>query len=362
MKSHRERNQIRGYGTKTSKCSSQHHHFHCQWSRNDMAHFHSCCHSGCHHSSKRDASSSSVISVSKEPNIITESRLIGHQGLFNHEVKSIDIERLFGEQWNIETSKAQEKKKDTSHPCSSSLVPFSFSISDCMAGNTKTLVLLEDKPDKATKTHDKVGDKEKNNIQGLADTLEEKTQQVLPELSSEILKNTCLTDRSSHIKDVAKTKYVTSVKNREPLISTANNTSDKNTKETVSSLEQTPMNQGWPGLHTETHSLSPVKPPSSNKIDLGRRDPHRSVSQFVCVAAAGLCRSLKFPFLKKRSLVEESRQVLLNALQQRHGAQFRENILQGRSFLSFDSNVTKGSQKQEETTIGQAEGKRKESK
>lgn len=362
LKSHRERNQIRGYGKKTSKCSSQHHH--CRHlARKDMAHFHSCCHGGYHHSSRRDASSSSVIPVSQEPNIITESRLIGHQGLFNHEVKSIDIERLLDEQRKMEKSKAQEKKKAMSHPCSASRVPFPFCVIDCMAGDTEKLVLFEDKPDDASKADDEVGDKEKDRIQGLAHTLEQR-QKGLPELSSESCKSTFLTECSAQIKNEAvesrKTKHFTSVKDRETQLmsNVNNNTSDKNAKETISSLEQTPKNQVLPGLHTQTSSLSPVKPSSSNSGNNNHRgrDPRCGVSQSVCAVAAGLCRSLTFPFLKKRSLVEESRRVLLNALQERHGPQLQENILRVCSCLSFDSNITKGSLNQEETTVDQDEG------
>lgn len=312
LKSHRERNRIRGYGKKTSKCSSQHHH--CRHlSRKDITHFHSCCHSGCHRSSRRDTSTSSVIPVSQEPNIITESRLIGHQGLFNHEVKSIDIERLLGEQQKMEESKEQEKKKATPHPCSASWVPFPFCVIDCMVGDTEK---LEDKSDEASKAHNEVGDKEKDPIQGLAHTLEQSPQQFLSEVSTESCKSTFLTDHSTQIKDEMgksrKTKHVTSVK-------------DSN---------------------------------NSHR----RRDPHCSVSQSVCAVAAGLCRSLKFPFLKKRSLVEESRRVLLNALQERHGPQLQENILRVCSCLSFDSNVTKGSLNQEETTVDQDEGMHVETK
>lgn len=363
LKSHRERNQIRGYGKKTSKCSSQHHHCH-HLARKDMTHFHSCCHGGYHHSSRRDASSSSVIPVSQEPNIITESRLIGHQGLFNHEVKSIDIERLLDEQRKMEKSKAQEKKKAMSHPCSASRVPYSFCVIDCMAGDTEKLVLFEDKPDDASKADNEVGDKEKDRIQGLAHTLEQRPQKVLPDLSSESCKSTFLTECSTQIKNEAvksrKTKHFTSVKDRETQLmsNVNNNTSDNNAKETISSLEQTPKNQVLPGLHTQTSSLSPVKPSSSNNVNNNHRgrDPHCGVSQSVCAVAAGLCRSLTFPFLKKRSLVEESRRVLLNALQKRHGPQLQENILRVCSCLSFESNITKGSLNQEETTVDQDEG------
>lgn len=59
--------------------------------------------------------------------------------------------------------------------------------------------------------------------------------------------------------------------------------------------------------------------------------------------------------MKKRSLVEESRRVLLDALRERHGAQLQENMLRVRSCLSFDSSVTKASLNQEESPADHGE-------
>lgn len=355
LKSHRERNQLRGYGKKTSKCSSQHHH--CRpLSRKDVAGFHSCCHHNCPRSSRRDVSSSSVIPVSQEPNIITESRLIGHQGLFNHEVKSIDIERLLGEQQKMEKSKAQEKKKATSHPCSVSQIPLPSCVNDCMAADTEKLMLCDDKRDDASNARKKVAVNDKGHVQKLARALEQRPQQDLPELSSESCKSAYVTDRSPQMNDKMvesrKDKSVMSAKDSETQLMSGviKNTPDKNTKETISSPEKTPKKLGRPGLRTQTSS-----PDSADNSRRGR-DPHCSVWRSVCAAASGLCSSLRFPFLKKWSLVEESRRVLMDALQERHGPRLQEHILQMCGCLSFDRHVKKESLNREETTVGQDEG------
>uniref|UniRef100_A0A3B3X5W7 Uncharacterized protein n=1 Tax=Poecilia mexicana TaxID=48701 RepID=A0A3B3X5W7_9TELE len=56
----------------------------------------------CHLPTRKNAQILSTVPVTQEPSIITESRLLGHHGLFNHEVKSINIERVLGEQSKLE--------------------------------------------------------------------------------------------------------------------------------------------------------------------------------------------------------------------------------------------------------------------
>ncbi|KAJ0065894.1 hypothetical protein NL108_000128, partial [Boleophthalmus pectinirostris] len=48
-----------------------------------------------------------------EPSVITDRRLIGHHGLFNHEVKSIDIERLLSEQRKHDRCEKLQQKSNT---------------------------------------------------------------------------------------------------------------------------------------------------------------------------------------------------------------------------------------------------------
>ncbi|XP_011604240.2 proline-rich protein 19 isoform X2 [Takifugu rubripes] len=356
LKSHRERNRIRGCGKKAPKFCSPHRQCRHRSSK-DMAYFHSCC----HHSSRRNAPSSCTAAVTKEPSVITESRLIGHQGLFNHEVKSIDIERLLSEQRKMERSKLAE----------STAPHWSSASRGSMAGDTEKLVLFEHKDVGASKSHDELCDKEKGKSQRLAPTLEDRPHQVPPEPSSESCKSPSSANHSDQVKvrrvKLRQAQHLTSVKDRETqLLSTAQRqetkTSDRNANETVSSEECTPKNQECAGLHSQTYSLSPVRPPSSRSaenVDLHHTsgEPGCSVAPSVGTLAAALCHRLKFPFLKQRSLVEESRQVLLNALQERDGPQVQENLLQGWTCYSFDSSGEKAALHQEEATADQDEAK-----
>uniref|UniRef100_A0A3B4B2J0 Uncharacterized protein n=1 Tax=Periophthalmus magnuspinnatus TaxID=409849 RepID=A0A3B4B2J0_9GOBI len=96
LRTRKERNQIRD---ERKSC----HHYYNHHTSKDVCYVHQCCHSSL------DAFTN-IVPVAHEPSVITDSRLIGHHGLFNHEVKSIDIERLLSEQRKLDKSeKLQEK-------------------------------------------------------------------------------------------------------------------------------------------------------------------------------------------------------------------------------------------------------------
>uniref|UniRef100_A0A3B4WBI7 Uncharacterized protein n=1 Tax=Seriola lalandi dorsalis TaxID=1841481 RepID=A0A3B4WBI7_SERLL len=107
-----------------------------------------------------------VIPASHEPSIITDSRLIGHHGLFNHEVKSIDIERLLSEQGKLEKSgqKTQKKNHAISHPSSTTHIPPPLSSKDLLCADTDAVVPFEKKADPATNICDDSREKEKKII------------------------------------------------------------------------------------------------------------------------------------------------------------------------------------------------------
>uniref|UniRef100_A0A3B4ZAN2 Uncharacterized protein n=1 Tax=Stegastes partitus TaxID=144197 RepID=A0A3B4ZAN2_9TELE len=128
LKTRRERSLVRGGWKETSNTKSHRHH-HRHQSSKDMAHFHNCCHSSCHCPSVKETQFPSVAPAAAGPSIITDSRLIGHHGLFNHEVKSIDIERLLSEQRKLKQSgrHVKEQCNATSHLSSSSGIPAPFS-------------------------------------------------------------------------------------------------------------------------------------------------------------------------------------------------------------------------------------------
>ncbi|XP_036931277.1 uncharacterized protein si:dkey-250k15.4 isoform X4 [Acanthopagrus latus] len=324
LKSRKERSQMRGGGKEASKFKSHHHHCHCQTST-DIAHHHNCCHSSSY-------SRPNVVPTSQEPSIITDSRLIGHQGLFNHEVKSIDIERLLSEQ-----------KKDSCPP-SKSHIPSALSTHDLLGADTGEIMTFENKAGPAMKACDASLEKEKNFSQGSDLTPGQRPQQQL-EISS------------------GSFKTINSCKPLAPTISTENVTA-LNMKEeghTFSTLVQTPKNCESPAHQIQAHHVhqSPVQlssSPTAESFDIQhqRLDPD-SVFKSVSAVAASLCDCLQFPLLRGRSLVAECREVLLKALQERHGPHLKENLLKVQRCLSFGGTPTKEVQDQEPTIVDEDE-------
>uniref|UniRef100_A0A3B3U0H5 Uncharacterized protein n=1 Tax=Poecilia latipinna TaxID=48699 RepID=A0A3B3U0H5_9TELE len=113
LRTRKERCQMRADKRETSKNKSHHHHCFSQSKKNLI--FYPNNHHNCHLPTRKNAQILSTVAVTQEPSIITESRLLGHHGLFNHEVKSINIERVLSEQSKLEESeeKTNEETNDT---------------------------------------------------------------------------------------------------------------------------------------------------------------------------------------------------------------------------------------------------------
>ncbi|XP_059195237.1 uncharacterized protein si:dkey-250k15.4 [Centropristis striata] len=361
LMSRKERSQMRGGGKEASQSKSHHQHRRRQNSK-DMAFFQNCCHSGCHCPSRRDAPFPNVVPAAQEPSIITDSRLIGHHGLFNHEVKSIDIERFLSEQRKREKSgqQVQQKKNATSHPSSASYIPSPFSTNDLFGAGTDEVLPLEKKT-----ALDDTQKEEKKISQGSDITPGQRPQQH-PGHSSESLKSISSSKHSSLHVEILKSKKTTPVvseKSRKlQLTSTAVRekvkTSNRKVKR-LSTLEHTPKIQRSesPIHQIQDHDLSPSpiqvsSSHSANSFDIQhrRRDPE-CISKSVSAVAAGLCDCLQFPLLRRRNLVAESREVLLKALRERHGPQLQENLLEVQRCLSFGVDPAKKVQDQEPTMI-----------
>lgn len=328
LKTRKERSQIRGGWKEISKIKSNHHHHHyrhCQ-SNIDMAHLHNCCCASCHCSSRRNPPFPSVVRSVQEPSIITDGRLTGHHGLFNHEVKSIDFERLLSEQPKLEE---QRKEKNTVISHSSSALHSSASLStDALLGadtDVGSCVPFRKNTDPASKAHTDCQEKEKNNIQFESKqsdvTTEEKPQQQLP-LSCESFQSSHWSKHSFLDVLTTETKWacVMSENSRESLLTPVvdrDNIKSFNTnvkKRVISTLVQTPKNQ---------------EPP---------------VQQFVSAVAARLCQRLKLPSISRRNLLSESREVLLNSLRETHGPWLQENLLRLQQHRSFAVHPTKKDQ------------------
>lgn len=345
LKSHRERNQLRGCGKKASKSRSHAHHCR-QPASKDLAHLHICCHSSHHCPSRRDAPLPNVVSATQEPSIITDSRLIGHQGLFNREVKSIDIERLLSKQRKLEKSKQEMQSRKNASSCPSvSCIPSPF----CSNGPTTTncseadgSVPFERKTDSAEKTPHNYFEEEKQNshISDTHLTAQQRPQQQLDPLFGGCKSALSSKDSSLNVVviETRKTKSDTPRKGRgqssnvdkEPF----NKFNEKVKEHLICSPEPTPKSPKSPIHNTHVHSLSrsPAKLSSCKAPDtfdkLHRRQDPDCVSQSISAVAARLCNGLQFPSLRRRDLAAESRGVLLKALLERHGPLLQENLLQ----------------------------------
>ncbi|CAI5663674.1 unnamed protein product [Oreochromis niloticus] len=341
LKTRKERSQIRGGWKETSKIKSNHHHHHHRHRQSnlDMAHLHNCCHASCHCSSRRNPPFPSIVPSVQEPSIITDGRLTGHHGLFNHEVKSIDFERLLSEQPKLEE---QRKEKNTVISHSSSALHNSAPMStDGLLGadtDVGSCVPFRKNTDPASKDHTDCQEKEKKNMQFDSKqsdvTTEEKPQQQLA-LSCESFQSSHSSKHSFLDVLTTETKWtcVVSENSRESLLTPVVDrdnikTFNTNVKERViSTLVQTP-------------TLS-----SANSCEIQDRtqDP-KYVMKFVSAVAARLCHHLKLPSMSRRDVLSESREVLLNSLRKRHGPWLQENLLRLQQHRSFAVHPTKKAQ------------------
>ncbi|XP_030606271.1 proline-rich protein 19 [Archocentrus centrarchus] len=350
LKTCKERSRIKGGWKENSKIKSHKRHCLCQ-SNVDMAYLHNCCHACCH-SSKRKPPFPRVVPSAQEPCIITDSRLTRHHGLFNHEVKSVDTERLLSEQQNLEENEQiKEKRTDISHLYSTSHSSTPLS-SDGLLGADTDVMSFRKKADPASKDHTDCQEKEKKNLQ-----FDTQQSDVTPgQRPQQRLALSCESFQSSHLSKHSFLNVVTtktkkacamSENNRESLLTPIVDGDDMKTlnanvkKHVISTPEQNPEIQEPPVQQIQSHGLSasPFKLFSSPTTDSchiqDRRQDPEYVTKSVRAVAARLCDRLKLPLMRSRNLLSENREVLLNALQERHGPWLQENLLRVQQHLSF---------------------------
>ncbi|KAF3692124.1 hypothetical protein EXN66_Car007800 [Channa argus] len=355
-KTRKERSQISG-GWREALRTESHQYSGWHQSSKDERHFHNCCHSSCYCPSRRDPQFPNFIPVAQEPSIITDSRLIGHHGLFNHEVKSIDIERLLSKQRKQEKSgkQVQDKSHALSQRFSTSDSP-PFSRKDLMGAKTE-VVPFGKNADDATNAHDDYLKREKKMSVGSDITPGQRPQQEL-DLSSGSNKSIFLSKHSSLDVVIYKSKKTNSIRSESGRESQLSQTSGRDNVKTLnkklntlvasnSSLEHTLKNQKPPIQQTQGRELSSSPPqlsstPITESFDMQQKRQNPScVSKSVSTVAARLCDCLHFPFLKRRNLVTESREVLLRALWERHGPQLQENLKKVQQSHNFGNDLSK---------------------
>ncbi|XP_061632878.1 uncharacterized protein si:dkey-250k15.4 isoform X2 [Phyllopteryx taeniolatus] len=281
LRSRKERSQTRGVGDSKDACKpvkAYQHPCHHQGSL-DIGHLHSCC----HHAQRRNITPPPLSDThvpTQEASVITTARLIAHRGLFNHEVKSIDIERLLlgkkGRKVNAKEKKAKEKKETKAKATS----PF---VSSDASG--------PDEEAQAAEAHD--GRDKKSH-----------TSEMTPDQREQ----DCSSFASSGEALAAKSRKV------EP-------------REKPSSFAERTLPRKKP-----TDPQRPPRPILRRTVAVEREVDARAqregiASKSIGAVAQRLCDALRFPLMKKRDPVAESREVLFRVLRETHGQHLQQNLL-----------------------------------
>ncbi|XP_029928869.1 proline-rich protein 19 [Myripristis murdjan] len=368
LKTRKQRTEARGE-ERVPKSKSLHHHHHRQQSSKDKSK--TCFHYSCHSSSRclpmKDAQFAKKFPAVQEPSVITDSRLIGHHGLFNHEVKSIDIERLLSQQRKLEKpGKTREKNMTASHPPPTSYLPSPGSSSDMVVADTSESTLPEKQDDLVTKTPEVCPGKAEatfqSNCQGSDITPGQRPQHQLDLTSESDYDTLSTTNAASGILANKGKKAMTENHTQSeltPCVSTKDVRQRNKVKALLNShnLEPTLKNQQPPHLQMQICGPSPNPLLLSSSPIVTTSDSFNTVHQegdgldcisiSVSAVAERLCLCLESPLQRKRNLAAESREVLLQALRERHGPLLEENLLKVQQHIRFGTSPTRAVQDQE---------------
>ncbi|KAL0985073.1 hypothetical protein UPYG_G00152540 [Umbra pygmaea] len=386
LKTRKERSQVKG-GRSKSKSHHQHQ------GGKEKEHTQGCCQSSSRPSLCRGVPFARIFSAEQEPSIITDNRLIGHQGLFNHEVKSIDIERLLSKQRKLEKLGhfGVHCKETASLPtCPSAFFPVSTPKPVVDEGVVAFVDNNEDASDKGrakisknTMKSRKCDDCESNSesrplkcshidrhdgvneiisidcyYNSQESVITQQTQQSAMASSESKVVNVLSTESPSCVMGIKSRmpRPIAPETDRKSLLSPCGK--NENTPDTrfsvqnmVLTLDQTPENHVLPATQPQGRSPKITELPSSARIvgnEVSDHQTHQTDPNHIRAVAVRLCRSLQFPLLHGRQLVEESREVLLQTLRERHGPNPQENLIKVQRHLSFSTgtNITRTGQVQ----------------
>ncbi|KAK0139788.1 hypothetical protein N1851_023308 [Merluccius polli] len=326
LRTRKERNQARGSGEVALNRNSHHQHQHLHHRRNHMCskdkpQSHSC---GQTSSQRKGARVAQRFPSAKEPSVITTNRLIGYHGLFNHEVKSVDIKRLLSGQrkrGRLRQPGLQENNLDAVHPVPNAYLSSPCSSSKATSANSECVLIAMDSD--VALHQEKASVDCQSNTHGSEITPGQRPQ--IPDISSENENLQPTNSPGYSLKHKSKkTKAVMSIMEKE-MTSTGGN-------ENVRPDLEKANTQGNPT--TPRNQTLALKPSPESPNHLWRNS--------VSVVAGRLCHSLKLPLRRRRDMLAESRQVLLLALQERHGPLFQENLLGVQRQLSFGNHTVQG--------------------
>ncbi|KAJ3597566.1 hypothetical protein NHX12_001089 [Muraenolepis orangiensis] len=326
LRTRKERNQSRDSGEVASNRKLHHHHPNHHHPNHtcskDKPPSQSCSQTSSQCGQRKEAGFVRLFPNAQEPSVITTNRLIGHQGLFNREVKSIDIERLLSKQRKQERLRQpglQEHHLDAIH-----LVPYSHPSSPCSSSeahlaNSIEGVLIERDSDVAVHQENAIVDCQSH---GSAITPGQRPQ--IPDISSENENLQATKSPGDLLKCKRKTKAVLSVMEKETALTEGN----ENVRPELEKVN-TRVNSSTPKNQTLAWTPSPDS-------------PNQLWRNSVSAVARRLCHSLKLPLLRRGNMLAESREVLLLALRKSHGPLFREDLLRVQRRLSFGDHAAQG--------------------
>ncbi|CAG6014917.1 unnamed protein product [Menidia menidia] len=348
LKTRKERSQLRADWKETSKTKSHIRHI-CRHISTDVASLQTCC----HWNSKKNASISSAVPAAHEPSIITDSRLIGHHGLFNHEVKSIDIERLLSEKSKCDQTGQQvkDKNENTSNLSLTSQILAPLSTDSLLVVDANDDVPLKMKTNPTTKASSDCQETD-GKILPLgnpgSDITPGQREQQHVEVSSEGVRSILSPKQSSHRVDKTKsTNHVTPEKDNESqqtpftkrgLAKTSNR---KVKRRIISGLNQPEENQSQQTDDDNTSPLQMFLSATSDGFDAQHRGPDsEDMSKSVSALASRFSECLSVPHRTRRNLVSECRAILAKSMQESHGPRLQENLHQVQQCVRFGVDPT----------------------
>lgn len=291
----------------------------------------------------------------KEPSFITERRLIGHQGLFNHEVKSFDIERLLSEERRVERSKKQGNDTDkiTFSPTQS---PAKKSVDD------KKCLPHKDEVSRTCSKHKVFPETEcvdmvRSQTYVQSDDSSANNQGSGPSLCQRKTEGMDLSPSESNSVVVLSSSPKSTVSNNMPQLTTRKSVEEFNSPKVhcaecpiypvasnanTQRSEYTPASLKPPAPYPKMRKPSSTPDsPAAKDVSSASQDDQRAQTEakiarhVVSVVADRLCQSMDRPLLLRHHLVADSRATLLHMLQEKHGTLLQQNLLKLHTMLGL---------------------------
>lgn len=305
--------------------------------------------------------------IPQKPSIITEGRLTSNRGLFSHEIRSIDIERLVSEQIKRDEQRKEQRNKSVMHITS----PLPPSVPESVPGCTLDEVQGPGKntpPQVKRKKSSRKEPSEINNrgvVVSMGPSREDKNERNADSRKEDANSKTRKDSQSSPPRETE--HVVLSSSENEPVyqlcstpvepninncdvsqtdnLKSPNEENQENGFMNIQRFEKNSTTEGFPNMEVTQMFENPRTLTSLSDLDSGAGQVGDSVEQgeqmsLSCREAVKrlltrLCQSseLRVPSLR-RPLLAECREALLQDLQKRHSFQLEHNLHRLHSFLN----------------------------